>query len=31
MLILLGGLYVYMICALICAVKFDLPINTEDK
>ena len=29
MLLLLGIVYAYMVCALYLAVKFDLPINTE--
>ncbi len=31
MLVLLGTLYLYMLCALFCAVKFDVPIHIEDK
>jgi hypothetical protein len=30
MLILFGIIYAYMVCALFCAVKFDLPIHTGD-
>lgn len=30
MLIMLGLVYAYTVCALYLAVKFDLPINTED-
>jgi|GEM_PF-2575439 len=30
MLLLLGIVYAYMVCALYLAVKFDWPINTED-
>jgi hypothetical protein len=31
MLVLLGALYLYMVCALFYAVMFDMPIRIEDK